>query len=560
MSDINSRQIVLEYHERTKHHFHRFAPSLGYLDWETQPNPFRRFNGARRYRLAVPEDDSTPAYDHLYRAEVPTASVTTDTLSLFFYYSMSLSAWKQHGGSRWSLRVNPSSGNLHPTESYLLIHPVDGLRPLPAVYHYAPREHELECRAEFEEDSWRRLTAGLPPHSFFVGLSLIAWREAWKYGERAYRYCQHDAGHALGSLRFAAALLGWRLRLMPEVPDTLIGQLIGLDRVDAAHRGEPEWPHMLMLVDPVAGLFPPPVPESRDAAMARPSLVLPRHWHGRANRLSPDHHPWAVIDQVETACRQPADHAACRSDPSQQDVPSGVLPGSTTAFTAGKIIRQRRSALAFDGQNGISKAAFLRMMSVVLPSRAVSPWDAIPWPPRVHLALFVHRVEGINAGLYVLVRNKEQRQELQQAMNPDFEWQNTPELSYDLPLFLLAKSDLTHVASRVSCHQDIAGDGAFSLGMLACFQPMIERYGATAYRQLFWETGLIGQVLYLEAEAVGRRATGIGCFFDDPVHDLLGLKDRRFQSLYHFTVGQPIEDTRLRSWPAYGSEQCFEGT
>jgi hypothetical protein len=72
------------------------------------------------------------------------------------------------------------------------------------------------------------------------------------------------------------------------------------------------------------------------------------------------------------------------------------------------------------------------------------------------------------------------------------------------------------------------------------------------YRRLFWETGAIGQVLYLEAEAAGIRATGIGCFFDDPVHSLLGLTGRRFQSLYHFTVGGPVEDGRLTTLPAYG--------
>ncbi|TVR64991.1 MAG: hypothetical protein EA420_04215 [Candidatus Competibacteraceae bacterium] len=32
--------------------------------------------------------------------------------------SLGLSAWKQHRGSRWALRCNPSSGNLHPTEGY----------------------------------------------------------------------------------------------------------------------------------------------------------------------------------------------------------------------------------------------------------------------------------------------------------------------------------------------------------------------------------------------------------------------------------------------------------
>ena len=30
-----------------------------------------------------------------------------------------------------------------------------------------------------------------------------------------------------------------------------------------------------------------------------------------------------------------------------------------------------------------------------------------------------------------------------------------------------------------------------------------------------------------------------------------GLRDDRFQSLYHFTVGGPIEDPRLTTLPAY---------
>lgn len=38
---------------------------------------------------------------------------------------------------------------------------------------------------------------------------------------------------------------------------------------------------------------------------------------------------------------------------------------------------------------------------------------------------------------------------------------------------------------------------------------------------------MIGQVLCLEAEAQGVRATGIGCFFGDPVHELMGLTETR---------------------------------
>ncbi len=65
--------------------------------------------------------------------------------------------------------------------------------------------------------------------------------------------------------------------------------------------------------------------------------------------------------------------------------------------------------------------------------------------------------------------------------------------------------------------------------------------------------GLIGQVLYLEAEAAGVRSTGMGCYFDDLMHQLLdmNLADDAWQSLYHFTVGGALEDERLTTLPAY---------
>lgn len=64
--------------------------------------------------------------------------------------------------------------------------------------------------------------------------------------------------------------------------------------------------------------------------------------------------------------------------------------------------------------------------------------------------------------------------------------------------------------------QDIASDGCFSLGMLARVEPSLREKNVSMYPRLFWETGVLGQVLYLEAHAVGISATGIGCFFDDP--------------------------------------------
>ena len=106
----------------------------------------------------------------------------------------------------------------------------------------------------------------------------------------------------------------------------------------------------------------------------------------------------------------------------------------------------------------------------------------------------------------------------------------------------------------MSCGQDIAAKGAFSVGMIADFETPLRTSGPWIYRRLFWETGMIGQVLYLEAEAATIRSTGIGCFFDDAVHGLFGFTGRTFQSLYHFTVGGPVEDTRLMTAPPYPPE------
>jgi hypothetical protein len=118
-----------------------------------------------------------------------------------------------------------------------------------------------------------------------------------------------------------------------------------------------------------------------------------------------------------------------------------------------------------------------------------------------------------------------------------------------LPLYLLVTHDLRDSARRVCCHQDIAADSCYALGMLA--HQEIALGEPWRYRTLYWECGMLGQALYLEAEAAGIRATGIGCFFDDEMHALLGLRGRAWQSLYHFTVGGAVDDARLTTRPAY---------
>ena len=95
-----------------------------------------------------------------------------------------------------------------------MLPPLSGVSDAPTLCHYVSELHALERRASVSEKVWQHLTTLLPDGSFLLGLSSILWREAWKYGERAFRYCQHDIGHALAGLRFSAVLCGWDLQLV----------------------------------------------------------------------------------------------------------------------------------------------------------------------------------------------------------------------------------------------------------------------------------------------------------------------------------------------------------
>jgi SagB-type dehydrogenase family enzyme len=540
-------ETVVRYHERTKHHPNRYARALGYMDWATQPDPFRRFPGAPLVSLERVEPGSGLTYDALFGAQaIAPRPVDRATISQLFFDSLALSAWKVYGASRWSLRVNPSSGNLHPTEGYLVAGPIAGLTDQPGVFHYAPREHALEERWALDPAAWGELRREWPDDTLFVGLTSIYWREAWKYGERAFRYCQHDVGHAIAAVTIAARLLGWSALLLEGTPDAALAGLLAIDRQEGIEAEHPDClialvPHVTTEVVAAARTWQVP-----PAVLATLAARAPA---GTPNRLSADHHPWEVIDTVSDAATKQAPPGDAFWDPA----PGGATPHAPRhgPLSARQIVRQRRSAVAMDGATAIERVTFYRMLQAVVPATNGVVFGALPWRPRVHLALFVHRVRDLTPGLYLLVREPRATEWLREAITGPILWEIAEGCPAGLGLYLLERGDFRDGARMVSCHQEIAGDGCFALAMVAEFDGPLAEYGPWFYKRLFWETGVLGQVLYLEAEAAGIRATGIGCFFDDVLHKILGIEDRRLQSLYHFTVGGPLDDPRLRTEPPY---------
>ena len=225
--------------------------------------------------------------------------------------------------------------------------------------------------------------------------------------------------------------------------------------------------------------------------------------------------------------------------------------------SAGQIIRQRRSAVSFDGKTSISSATFFQMLQsghAALGAASIGSADALGCVAvgSGDSSDDVRASRGwADAGALCPGPGSREVAAASAVDEPELVWTQPPGCPEDLPLYWLLEGDAKKAAAQVSCHQEIAGDSAFSLGMIAEFEGRLREAGAWCYPRLFWEAGLLGQVLYLEAEAAGVRGTGIGCFFDDPVHEMLGVKGLSFQSLYHFTIGGPVEDGRLMTLPPY---------
>jgi len=294
-SNENHYEDVLRYHELSKHSYYSSAPSLGYMDWANQPDPFRRYEGAGIVELARSADrgeENGPSFDSALRYGVAPQEFNHKNISRLYFNSLALSAWKSYQGSKWALRVNPSSGNLHPTESYLISGPGNGLFNQPTLAHYLSESHCLETRANFPLSLWERLRDGFPEDVLFFGLSSIYWREAWKYGERAFRYCHHDIGHAIASVSIAAAELGWEARLIENINQNELQTLLGIQK--PSHTEEIEDADCLIAITKKNA----PLPDGIKNISEICDEFCDLDWKGTPNLLSADHVHWDGLHEI----------------------------------------------------------------------------------------------------------------------------------------------------------------------------------------------------------------------------------------------------------------------
>jgi SagB-type dehydrogenase family enzyme len=330
-------------------------------------------------------------------------------------------------------------------------------------------------------------------------LTSIVWREAWKYGERAYRYCLHDMGHAWQALALSAQAIGCDSFAVGNFPDDEVAQLC------RPHMDE--WP---MLIVSLHGKSIP----VREADTAKTVW-----FGGQANLLSKEMIAHPLIDSIHFATKRSSSSSGTST---AESAPTGSgeikLPSpasSTRGF--GEVARMRRSALDFLGGK---QSMSLAQLSAILAVTAQPLSADFAGTRFIQLSLYPHRVDGLQPGVY---RFWPERAELEQ----------------------IKSGDQRVAAAGLSLGQNLAGNACVTFSMIGDLERAARTYGDRGYRYVHFEAGAIGHRLYLAAEAFGLGATGIGAFYDDEVHRHLNLVLNQGQVVYHFAIGYPVPDPRV---------------
>jgi SagB-type dehydrogenase family enzyme len=488
-----------EYHELTKHSVESLRRIQHYLDWSNMPNPFRHYEGVPV--LDLPADPPAPQISAFEVLEGKSGNTSggdgAGFLSQLMFYSASISASKRvpSTGYTYALRVNPSSGNLHPTEFHFCTH---GLVDWPdGLYHYRPSSHMAEQRAIGEFGS--QLIDTSAPLVFV--LTSIAWREAWKYRDRAYRYCLHDIGHAWQALTLAARSIGCESFALGHFLD---------DRVaESCLLSQDEWPMLII------GLSGPAIPVRRREPVE--TILL----GGQPNRLSEQQIPYPLIEGIHAATKLSSGAYIPSLAPPKSSGRGEISlpPPVSTSCNFGPIVRTRRSALDFRGGD---ESISLSQLATLLASTNEPLFADFAATRFVHLYLYVHRVEGLTPGVYRY-------------------WAEHAELEK------IKAGDQRLVAAALSLGQDLAGNACVAFSMIGDLENAARHYGDRGYRYVHFEAGAIGQRMYVASEALGLRATGIGAFFDEQVNRYLSLAPELGQVVYHFAIGYPVPDPRLEA-------------
>lgn len=479
------RDSQVGYHRQTA--YGRGALGGGYLDWSARPAVYKNYRGLPT--VALPEDIRgfhRPFFEVLFRTgglETRAQELDGEKLGRALVLTYGITAQSGRGADAFFYRSVPSAGALYPCELYVAVQGLPDLED--GLYHHdLARNRLVRLRAgRFLrcETSWAA--------AFFV--TALFFRSAWKYRDRAYRYCLLDAGHLVENALLVLQSEGLTARVFHRFDDDAVNAFLGLDpqrevclAVVAVPHGEPEGEGMA--APEGLGFF--------ERGETRHEPVQPE-----ACRMSPsDQVPPLILEAHRATAAGPAPGAPAGPRPpagpfrgeGRRSVPKPGVEATSGSLSFAEAVWRRRSY-----RNYVSQPVSSSVWHSLWHSLTLRPVLC----PSMEVRVACGDADALPAGIY--------------------RWDAAAgEMS------LLKAGDFRAESAHACLDQDWLGNALFHFAFGVRWPQVWENLGPRGYRAAMLDAGRLGQRVYLASTALGLGACGIGAFYDDEVRRVFHLE------------------------------------
>lgn len=514
------------YHNGTKHSYQSIRANAHYLDWETQPIPFKIY----------PQLEPIPLRQHLSSSGMPALSaisaiggpaesavrLTSRILAEILYLSAGVTRRRSYPGGEMLFRAAACTGALYHVDLYVVCGDLEDLEA--GVYHFGPHDFALRRLRQGDYRSVLATAGGQEPSMVNAPAVLICastyWRNAWKYQARAYRHCYWDNGTIMANLLAATAARKVPAKVVVGYVDAAVAELLGLDSkreaplsLVALGHTPPQAAAFAPSVEPLAFETVPlskkeidyPVMRAMHETSSLESEEEVRAWRGHTQEGRRPALSEAEGRKDESAKEeqlfllQPSNDDDMAQDTIEEVI---IRRGSTRQFSAESITFAQLSTMLDRATRGVG-ADFLNQVEASLND----------------LYLIVNAVDDLPPGAYVYRRDSR-------------------------ALELLKEGNFRGEAGHLGLGQDIPADCSVNVYFLADLNRALERFGNRGYRAAQLEASIMGGKLYLAAYAQRLGASGL-TFFDDDVTDFFSPHAAGKSVMFLIALGKSVKKKGL---------------
>ena len=518
-----------EYHERTNHSPEKLREESFRLDRSNQPHPAKRYPDLPRFDPdeaptppetpvlgAITPDDPGPPVTALEpnshsepdsNPDFEPDSTDQPHVPTLCHYAAGVTKTLERQGQRIEYRAAACTGKLYHVDLYAVTGDCGAFDS--GVYHFDPESSGFDV---LREGDYRGVLAAATddyPGVADAPVTFVAtsewWRNAWKYRERTYRHAFWDAGTVLANLLAIAHGSGHRAEVVAGFADDPVVELLGLDPDEEAP----------VALAPVGGGSPAPeasTVEAIDPAVVRESdpveyPLVPDAW--RQSRLGDS---TAVRAWRERFAAESADTSLGASTPENWVELDPVDAETASARPVGTTI-ERRGSLREYGHEPVSARKFATVLDRALGGVPTDCFGAGALAGLVDVYCLVHAVEGIESGVY--------------EYHPGA-----------CAIERVGDTDRA-TAGELALGQDVVGDAAVNVYLVADVDAVVDRFGNRGYRLAQLEAGIDLGRLYLATYAhLGLGGRGF-TFFDGEVADYLAPHADGQTPMTLFAFGKP---------------------